>query len=184
MTARTGPGRDLSVSGDQFAISGLSWIGTSSPLSPERKWIVGKHYPYLHQRGDHHYFFWNRNGKRLEESLRTTDLEIANQRYHQRMTEIRNGCSPNDRSMWTLQHAADDWLEQRQYELARGSYVAERSIVRNLVRELKADSRLRSLADISKLRGYRLERRRAGAAAKTVNNEMQVLRGMLEQAQL
>jgi len=145
---------------------------------------VGKHYPYLHQRGDHHYFFWNRNGKRLEESLRTTDLEIANQRYHQRMTEIRNGCSPNDRSMWTLQHAADDWLEQRQYELARGSYVAERSIVRNLVRELKADSRLRSLADISKLRGYRLERRRAGAAAKTVNNEMQVLRGMLEQAQL
>ena len=139
-------------------------------------------HPYLHQRGDHHYFFWNRNGKRVEESLRTTDPEIANQRYHQRMTEIRNGCSPNDRSSWTLQQATDDWLEQRQFEIL--SFKAERSIVRNLLREFKADSRLQSLADISKLRKYQHDRLKAGKSPKTINNEVQVLRGILEVAQL
>jgi integrase len=145
---------------------------------------MGKHCPYLHQRGDHHYFFYNRNGKRVEESLRTTDLEIANQRYHQRMTEIRNGCSPNDRSSWTLQQAADDWLEQRQFEVSNGSLKAERSILRNLLREFKADSRLQSLAEISKLRKYQHDRLKAGKSPKTINNEMQVLRGILELAQL
>jgi hypothetical protein len=39
--------------------------------------IVGKHCPYFHQRNGRHYFFWNRDGKRVEESLRTTDLEIT-----------------------------------------------------------------------------------------------------------
>lgn len=139
---------------------------------------------YLHKRGDRYYSFWQKDGKRVEESLRTADLEIAKKSYWKRRDEIENGCSPNDRSMWTLQQATDDWLEQRQHDLARGSYLAERSIVRNLLRELKPDSRLRSLADISKLRGYQHDRRKAGAAAKTINNEVQVLRGMLEQAAL
>jgi integrase len=145
---------------------------------------VGKHYPYLHQRGDRYYFFWDRDGKRVEESLRTADLEIAKKAYLKRMDEIEAGCTPNDRSGWTLQRAVDEWLERRQLELSTASFNAERSIVRNLLRGFKADSRLQSLVDISKLRGYRYERRKAGAAAKTINNEMLVLRGILELAAL
>ena len=146
---------------------------------------MGKHCPYLHQRGDRYYFFWNReDGRRVEESLRTADLEIAKQRYLERIIEIGNGCSPNDRTMWTLQQAADDRLEERRREVSKGSYVAERSILRNLLRVLGANSRLRSLADISKLRNYQHERLNAGKSPKTINNEMQVLRGILELAQL
>ena len=146
---------------------------------------MGRRCPYLHRRGNIYYFFrWDEAGGRFEESLRTADLQIAKERHRLRMNEIETGCSPNDRSDWTLQQACDDWLEQRQFEVSTGSYRAERSIVRNLLRELKPDSRLRSLADISKLRRYRQERRKAGAAAKTINNEVQVLRGMLEQARL
>lgn len=145
---------------------------------------MGKHCPYLHQRGDRYYFFWKKDGKRVEESLWTTDLQVAKQRYQKRMTEIETGCSPNDCSGWTLQQAADDWLEQRQYEVSTDSLKAERSIIRNLLREFKADSRLQSLADISKLRKYQYERLKAGKSPKTVNNELQVLRGILELAQL
>ena len=86
--------------------------------------------------------------------------------------------------MWTLQQAADDRLEERRREVSKGSYVAERSILRNLLRVLGANSRLRSLADISKLRNYQHERLNAGKSPKTINNEMQVLRGILELAQL
>jgi integrase len=145
---------------------------------------VGKHCPYLHQRGDRYYFFWKRDGKRVEESLRTTDLQVAKQRHQKRMIEIESGCSPNDRSGWTLQKAADDWLDQRQFEVSTGSLKAERSILRNLLREFKADSRLQSLADISKLRKYQHDRLKAGKSPKTINNEVQVLRGILELALL
>jgi hypothetical protein len=116
--------------------------------------------------------------------LRTTDRENARKRYEERQKEIEGGFSPNDRSSWTLQQAAEDWLEQRQFLVATGSYHAERSIVRNLLRELKPDSRLRSLADVEKIRAYQHKRRRAGASPKTINNEVQVLRGILEMAQL
>jgi integrase len=145
---------------------------------------VRRQFSYLHKRGDRYYFFWHKDGKRVEESLRTADLETAKKTFRKRMDEIEKGSSPNDRSMWTLQQAADDWLEQRQYDRARGSYLAERSIVRSLLRELKAGSRLRSLADISKLRKYQHERLKAGKSAKTINNELQVLRGILQLAQL
>jgi integrase len=146
---------------------------------------VGRRHPYLHKRGDRYYFFAkDKDGKRFEESLRTSDIETARKRYEERQSEIKSGCSPNERSSWMLQRASEEWLERRQFDIAKGSYHSERSIVRNLLRELGADSILRSLADIEKVRAYQHKRRKVGASPKTVNNEVQVLRGILEIAQL
>jgi integrase len=146
---------------------------------------VAKRYAFLHQRGDVYYFLWrDKAGKRFEESLRTTDLQIARERYRKRMNEIEAGCSPNDLSGSTLQQASDNWLEHRQFQVSKGSYHAEHSSIRSLIRVFGADSRLRSLADISQLRQYQHQRRKTGISAKTVNNELLVLRGMLQRARL
>ena len=141
--------------------------------------------PYLHKRGRNYYFFWRDDlGKRHEESLRTADLEAAKIRFHRRTQEIETGSSPNGRADQTLQQAADEWVTNRQRQIAKGSFLSERSIVRNLVAVFGANVRLRSLADGSKLRLYQNERLRAGISAKTINNEIQILRGMLETARL
>jgi len=146
---------------------------------------VARPCPYLHKRGDIYYFDWrDRAGKRFEESLRTADLPVAKERYRKRINEIEAGHSPNDRSNWTLQQASDEWLEHRQFQVSKGSYHSEQTAIRHLLRVFGAGSRLRSLADISKVRRYQHERLKTGIAAKTVNNEIQVLRGMLQRAQL
>jgi integrase len=146
---------------------------------------VAKRYAFLHQRGHVYYFFWrDRAGKRFEESLRTTDLQIAMERYRKRTNEIEAGCLPNDLSGWTLQQASDDWLEQRRFQVSKGSYNSEQTIIRHLLRVFGASSPLRLLADISRLRNYQYQRGKKGISAKTVNNEVQVLRGILQRAQL
>lgn len=146
---------------------------------------MGRNCPYLHKRGRVYYFFWrDSSGQRFEESLRTIDVETAKQRYRDRMSEIESGVSPNNLADRTLKQACSEWLTQRQLEISNGSFLSERSIVRNLLAVLGADSRIRSLADPSKLRLYQQERLKAGVSAKTINNEIQVLRGMLETAQV
>lgn len=141
--------------------------------------------PYLHKRGNVFYFFRrDSSDKRFEESLRTTDLQTAKDRYHKRTQEIESGNSPNDSAEQTLQQACSGWLEQRQFRVSRGSLLSERSIVRNLLAVFGADSRLRSLADVSKVRHYQNERLKVGISAKTINNEIQILRSLLESAQL
>jgi hypothetical protein len=93
---------------------------------------VAKRYPFLHKRGDVFYFFWHDEaGKRVEESLRTKDSQIANQRYHQRTDEIRTGRSPNDLSGWALKKAVDRWLEDRRLRASASGceeYVSCRAI--------------------------------------------------------
>jgi hypothetical protein len=51
--------------------------------------------PFLHQRAEiFHFFRRDENGKRREESLRTSDLELAIRRYDQRQQEIRRDLNP------------------------------------------------------------------------------------------
>ena len=148
-------------------------------------WIVGKRYSYLHQRGAIFYFFWrNDAGRRIEESLRTRDVTVAAERYTERMNEIAIDRSPNDRREWTLQKAVANWLDERRVYVKKGSLDSEKSIVGNLGRGLGALTRLRALADISRVRQYQNHRLKAGVSAKTVNNEIQVLSGILSLAKL
>lgn len=146
---------------------------------------MARNCPYLHKRGRLYYFFWrDSSNKRHEESLRTADLQKAKDRYGTRMREIERGNSPNDSADQTLRETCSAWLEQRQLRVSRGSLLSERSIVRNLLAVLGADSRLRSLADVSRVRHYQNERLKIGISPKTINNELQVLRNLLESAQL
>jgi integrase len=146
---------------------------------------VRSRYPHLHRRGDIFYFFWRTDeGKRIEESLRTRDAETANEKYKQRMNEIGSGRSPNDLGGWTLEQASKLWLERRQLQIARGSYRSEQSIVRNLLRVFGPASRLRLLADIAQFRNYQHHRLKESVLPKTVNNELQVLMGILRLAHL
>jgi integrase len=146
---------------------------------------VGKRYSYLHRRGKKFYFFWRNDvGKRIEESLRTSDITVAAERYTERMNEIAADRSPNDRIDWTLQTAVTHWLDHRRVHVAKGSLDSEKSIAGNLLRGLGAVTRLRALADISRVRQYQDHRLRVGVSAKTVNNEIQVLAGILGLAKL
>jgi integrase len=146
---------------------------------------VGKRYSYLHQRGEVFYFFWRDDaGRRIEESLRTRDITVAAERYTERMNEIAADRSPNDRREWTLQTAVADWLDHRRVNVAKGSFNSEKSIVGNLVRGLGAFTRLQTLADISRVRQYQDHRLKARLSAKTINNELQVLAGILDRAKL
>jgi hypothetical protein len=65
----------------------------------------------LHKRGEIYYFFFHdKQGKRQEESLRTTDLQLATDRHKTRMQEIQSGRSPNDLSHWSLQRLSHSGL--------------------------------------------------------------------------
>jgi hypothetical protein len=142
-------------------------------------------YANLHRRGQKYYFFWRaEKGRRREESLRTSDIEIAQQRYRLRTEEIRNGRSPNDLSSWTLHKAVTSWLEQRKLRVSPGTFKAECSITRNLVDGFGGGVTLRSLADIRQIRMYQDTRLKAGRSPKSVNNEMQVITSILNLAQL
>jgi integrase len=146
---------------------------------------MGRLYANLHRRGEIYYFFWrDERGKRREESLRTADVETARQRHQLRTEEIRNGRSPNELSTWTLQKAVASWLEHRKLRVSRGTLKAESSIARNLMGVFGGEVTLRSLADICRIRMYQDVRLKAGLSPKSVNNETQVLAGILKLAQL
>ena len=142
---------------------------------------MGRRCPHLHFRGGTLYFFWrDDDGKRREESLRTKDMEIAKERYENRMKEIRNGQSPNALKDWTLRDAAANWLDHRQRRVAKGTLNSEKSIVGNLVAWFGAAVRLRTIADISCIHRYQDHRLKKGISPKTINNELHVLAGVLQ----
>ena len=144
-----------------------------------------RRYPNLHRRGEIYHFFWrDEQGKRHEESLRTTDVLIANQRHQVRTQEIETGRSPNDLRAWSLQKAIASWLKHRQLRVSPGTFKAERSIARNLVRIFGGDITLGTLADIRRVREYQDVRLKEGISPKTTNNEVQALASVLKLAEL
>lgn len=139
-----------------------------------------RRHPQLHQRGAIYYFFrFDEQGKRHEESLRTTDLEDAIERHKTRTEEIGSGRSPNDLCRRNLQEAIAFWLSHRKLRVAPGTFKAENSIARNLIRIFGGDVKLKSLADICLIRSYQDARRSAKISPKTVNNEVQALASIL-----
>jgi integrase len=144
-----------------------------------------RRYPDLHRRGEYYYFFRrDEKGKRHEESLRTTDVLIAKQRHQIRTREIESGRSPNDLRAWSLQKAIAFWLEHRQLRVSQGTFKAESSIARNLLRIFGGDVTLGALADIRRVREYQDVRLKEGISPKTANNEVQELASVLKLAEL
>lgn len=118
---------------------------------------------------------------------RTTHSE----NYHQALTvkatterEIEQGVLPSDRHRWTLERAAAEWLDYRRLRVAHGTFLSERAIIRNLLRLLGAQTILQRIADIHVVNQYESLRLAEGVSAKTVNNEVLVISGILREASL
>jgi integrase len=97
---------------------------------------------------------------------------------------LEEGRLPNERGKWTLKQATSDWLDARKLRVARGTYLSEATITRNLQRGLGAENKLAALANIYAVKRYESSRLCAGVSAKTVNNEIQVLVAILREANL
>jgi hypothetical protein len=184
---KKGCGPPLVQIGGRFAIGSRIWTSTSKCIANRRRrgGQMRRRAPFLHKRGPILYFFWtDENGKRHEESLRTSDLEIAIGRYEQRQQEIRQGLIPTELANSTLEQASEAWLEHRRLWVARGSLKAEQSIARSLLRVLGSHTTLRVLADIRRFHEYQTARLQSGISPKSINNELQVLASILRLAQL
>jgi integrase len=146
-----------------------------------------KQYPLLFLRhgSPFWYFFWrDRNGVRHERSTKQKDQGKADEVREKFCSELKFGHFPTEMENWSLEEACRAWLEFRQHRIAKGSLDSERTTTRNLIRVLEPSIRLRALADPSKIEYYQSRRLDDGAKAKTVNNEVLVLKGILERADL
>lgn len=139
----------------------------------------------LYRRGKRWYFkFKSADGLWCEHATRSTNYQDAKRIRTQFLSDLQEGKLPNERARWTLQQAVTQWLQDRKLRIAAGSYASEASITKSLLRILGADARLDRLADIQAIRRYETKRREEGASAKTVNNEVLILAGILRDAKL
>jgi integrase len=139
----------------------------------------------VYLRRQYWYFKYKReDGNWVEHATRTTDYQQALAIRAAFLIDLKAGCLPNDRGRWTLEQVATKWLDDRQLRVASGTYRSERSIARNLLRVLGADTTLLNVADIHAVRRYESLRLREGVSAKTVNNEVLVLAALLREANL
>jgi integrase len=139
----------------------------------------------LYRRGKYYYFkYKSTDGIWCERATRSCNYPDAKRIRTQFLSDLQEGKLPNERAKWTLQQAVTQWLEDRKHRIASGSYASEASITRSLIRILGTDTRLDKLADLQVIRRYETKRREASTSSKTVNNEVQVLAGMLRDAKL
>jgi len=139
----------------------------------------------MYRRRQYWYFkYKTEDGRWVERATRTVNYQKARSIKAAFLDELESGRLPNCRSVWPLQHAASEWLRERQLRIARGSYLSERTITKNLVHELGAETKLTKLADVHTLRQYQSSRLRSGARPKTVNNELRVLLAIFRDANL
>jgi integrase len=139
----------------------------------------------LYQRRQYWYFKWkSKDGRWVERATRTRNYADAKHCRSAFLRDLDAGKLPNDRSCWTLQQAVHQWLEERKHRIAPGSYSSERTITKSLTRVLGGDTRLQKLADILVIRQYETARLERSLSAKTVNNEVAVLAGVLRSAKL
>ena len=118
---------------------------------------------------------------------RTTHTENYQQALAVKATmarEMEQGLLPSDRHRWTLGPAAAEWLDYRRLRVAHGTFLSERSIIRNLLRLLGEQTVLQKIADIHAVNQYESQRLAEGVSAKTVNNEVLVISGILRKANL
>jgi integrase len=139
----------------------------------------------LYQRHGYHYFKWKDiEGNWHEQATRTRNYAEARLIRTRFLAQQALRLVPTERAKWTLQQAVDQRLIDRKHRIARSSLASETSIMRNLVRLLGSGTRLEKLADIDAIRRYETDRLQEGVSAKSVNNEVLVLAGVLRDAKL
>jgi len=141
----------------------------------------------LHRRGSTYYCFLPSStayGRGPERSLKTKDLSEAKLAYEKLLTAFRAGELANDREQLSLAEACTSYLRHREIRLRPGSFKSERSIVKRLSLFFTPAITLRQVAHLAQLRGYQSARSREGASPKSINNELQVMRRILQDANL
>jgi site-specific recombinase XerD len=139
----------------------------------------------LYQRRGYHYFKWKDiDGNWHEQATRTRNYAEARLIRTRFLAQQVLCVVPTKRAKWTLQQAVDQRLIDRKHRITRSSLASETSIMRNLVRLLGSGTRLEKLADIDAIRKYETDRLQQGVSAKSVNNEVLVLAGVLRDAKL
>jgi integrase len=139
----------------------------------------------VYLRRQYFYFkFKNGEGQWVERATRSSSYHEALAIRASFLKELEEGRLPNDRGNWTLKQAVSEWLDARKLRVARGTYLSEATITRNLQRGLGAENKLVVLANIHAVKRYESSRLRAGVSSKTVNNEIQVLVAIFREANL
>ena len=146
---------------------------------------MGRRTRGLYRRRQYFYFKYKTPDGRWEEhATRTSNYRDAQLAKAAFLREVQEGLLPNDRSRWTLQEASEEWLRIRGSRVARGTFLSEKTITRNLLRVLGESAVLAKIADIHVLNRYESSRLDEGASPKTVNNEVLVLTSILRGANL
>ncbi len=139
----------------------------------------------LYQRHGYHYFKWKDiDGRWHEHATRTRNYAEARLIRNRFLAQQALRLVPNERAKWTLQQAIDQRLIDRKHRIAHSSMASEASIMRNLLRLLGSGIRLEKLSDIDAIRKYETDRLQEGVSAKSVNNEVLVLAGILRHGKL
>jgi len=142
--------------------------------------------PYgMFRRGSRWYFkYKDETGKWREHATHTSSLSEAITIRDQFLLDLQEGHLPNDRRRWTLKETVDDWLTNRKFRVAKGTFSSEQSITRTLLRLLGENKTLQAISEFQVIRRYESVRLESGTSPKTVNNEIMVLKGLLQGAGL
>jgi integrase len=139
----------------------------------------------LYQRRGYFYFkFKTVDGEWHEHATRTQNYAEARSIRTKFLADVEEGKVPTEMARWTLKQAVEHRLATRKCRLAPGSFASEATITRTLLRVLKPDARLQKLAAVEVIHEYETSRLTEGACAKSVNNEVVVLAGILRDAKL
>ncbi len=138
-----------------------------------------------YRRGKYWYFKYKKdNGAWSEHATHATDRKKADSVHATFLRELEAGRLPNEYAQWTLGEAADRRLSDRKLRVTQGTFASECTITRNILRVLGANAKLLRISDIQTIKRYETERLREGRCAKTINNEVLVVAGILREANL
>jgi len=142
----------------------------------------------LHRRGNILYCFLpsqSGTGRGRELSLRTDELAEGKRRYEELVASHAAGELPNRHDRLTFEAALEKYFIHRRTRLKIGSFAAENSIAKALLSFFGPETKLAAIATIQRIRAYQDHRTgRKKLAPKTINNEVQVLRRLLDDANL
>jgi integrase len=141
----------------------------------------------LYQRngkGSWYFKYEDGNGKWCARSTGCKSYNEAKQERTRYLSDAKKNLLPNNRARWTLKAAIDQFLADRKYRIKSGSYRSGACIAGRLLKVLGNDKRLEDLAHIEAIRRYQNVRLAAGIKPKTVNNEVQTLSTILDEADL
>jgi integrase len=136
----------------------------------------------LYKRGARWYTKIKIDGEFVEKSTGTANYNEAKQMRATLLADAAEGQLPNDMACWTLDQALEDWLSFRQAQRKHGSHAYEHTIAKHLKELLGTGKLLKSITPLD-LRAYQKHRLKE-VSNKAINNELQVLRTLLKQANL